>query len=117
SPLEDLSCRVGRPQSSTNLAWKFGTEPFYELPIVSAAHCGVKIDHLNNGKLAEAPNPLWEVIEFEGFAFTLDKLHDFAAHEIDGRDQHGNLMGMPCACNSVLRARMFSIPKWNMEAA
>jgi hypothetical protein len=34
----------------------------------------------------------------------LYQLDDFAAHEINGRDQHGHRIGMPAPCSSRLRS-------------
>jgi hypothetical protein len=41
----------------------------------------------------------------------LNQLNDLAAHQIDRRDQHGSLMGMPFACRTDFKARISSIPK------
>src|SRR5262249_33413635 len=83
----------------------------------AVSHRGIQVDHLHDGKFPESFNPLREVVELESLALALYQLNDLAAHHVDGRNQHGSLIGMFLDCRIALSSRMSCTAKWKTEAA
>ena len=79
--------------------------------IVSLAHGRVQIDQLHQRIFLEAADPIFEVVEGQLQFFAAHQLHDAPAHEIDGWNQHGSLMGKPLCAISSFSARASAMPK------
>ena len=58
------------------------------LDLRRAAHSGVKVDHLDFGEAEELFQDADGIREFQGLVPALNKLHRFAAHEVDAGNDH-----------------------------
>ncbi len=85
--------------------------------VVAGAFGGVEIDELDERESREFRDPVVEVVKSKAQFFAAFQLHDAAAHQVDGRDQHGSLTGIPSRRSSSLRVRASAMPKWKMLAA
>ena len=72
---------------------------------------GVEVDHLHQRICGEALDPIVEVVELQSFLLALHQLHNFAAHQVDRRNQHGHLTATPAPCSSCFSCAMSSMPK------
>src|SRR5204863_2837402 len=58
-----------------------------------------------------------EVCELKFLLFPLIELDDFPIHEIDGRNQHESLTGIPAAYKRSFSCSIELKPKWKMDTA
>ncbi len=65
---------------------------------------GVEVDELHLGVAGEALDPPLDVAGLDREALALHELHDSAALEIDGRNQHQSLVGTPRAARNCFRS-------------
>ena len=86
-------------------------ERSHQCAVVSLSDGGIEINNLNQRITREAFDPGFEVIELERLLFSLHQLNDLASHQINRRDQHGHLMGIPAACNSCLSSPIGVMPR------
>ena len=63
--------------------------------VVAGAHRGVEVDDLHLREALEPPHPAKDVLVPDREPLALHELHDRAAFEIDGGNQHGSLK---CNC-------------------
>ena len=70
-----------------------------------------------SGYFAESLQPGFEVVKLQRLLFSLHQLDNLSAHQINRRNQHGHLMGIPAVCNSCLSSPIGVIPRWKMDAA
>jgi len=66
-----------------------------ERAIAALPHGRVQVDELHHGVAQKTLDPVFEIVEGQLQIFALHQLHDAAAHQIDGRNQHGSLTGTP----------------------
>ena len=69
----------------------------HERGVIALAHGGVEIDELHQRIAREFFDPVFEIVEGQAQLFALHQLHDAAAEQIDGRNQHGSLTGTPAS--------------------
>src|ERR1700732_157724 len=88
-----------------------------QAPIVAAPDGRVQIDQLDHGKLREAFDPFFEIVELQRLLFPLNELDDLATHQIDRRNQHGHLTGIAAERKCCFSSESEPNPKWKREAA
>jgi len=95
--LQELGGAFDGADAAPHLAWKLLDDLRDQRRVGSTIHCRVEIDELHEGEAAEALDPFGEVRELHVLAFALHELNDLSAHQVDRRNQHGHLMGIPAA--------------------
>ena len=88
--------RLHRADASAQLTWQFPGKFLCERDVVTGTDGSVEINELHQRILREAVHPLIEVVKLQGLLPALHELDNLAAHQIDGRNQHGHLTGIPC---------------------
>src|SRR5438046_8540412 len=83
--------------SAADLAGESAHEQFNEFGVDTTPHGCVEVNQLHQRKRREAGDPFVEVVELQCFFPALNQLNDLFFHEINRRDQHGNLTGTPAA--------------------
>ena len=64
-----------------------------------------------SGNSRKLLDPVFEIVERKPQLLALHKLDNAAAHQINRRNQHGNLTGTPAAASSSLSERALETPK------
>ena len=64
-----------------------------------------------SGKSRKPLHPLVKIVELQSFLFALHQLDDLAAHQINRRNQHGHLTGIPADRNCSFKSENELNPK------
>ena len=83
-------------QAAAHLTGKPASELFDERLIGALPQGGIKVDELYQRVLAEALDPVIEVVKGELELFALDELDDLTVHEVDGWDEHVFMVATRC---------------------
>ena len=77
-----------RAQAAPHLAGQPFADLLNQRAVVALAHRGVEVDQLHEGIARKPLDPVLEVVERKLEGFAADELHDAAAHQVDGGNQH-----------------------------
>ncbi len=100
-----------RAHAATHLDRQTAGDLLDQRAVISHALRGVQVDELHERIAGEALDPGLEIVESEPELLAALQLDDAAAHQVDGRNQHGSLTGMPSRRSSSFSERTSAMPK------
>src|SRR5262249_41087632 len=99
-----------RSDAAAYLAYQPTGETLKQCAVVAATESSVEINQLHQRKRSKADDPIFEIIELEHLLLSLHELNDFSVHEVDRRDQHGHLTGIPATARLCFKSPRAVVP-------
>ena len=89
--LEHALGALDRADAAADAAGQTRADLAHEIVVRPFTLGGVEVDELDLAAPFEAADPGVEIVALDGELLTLDELHDAAALEVDGRNEHGRV--------------------------